>query len=240
MAQITGGAGNDTLRAGSGADTISGGDGDDSLDGGAGNDMLDAGAGDDELNGGTGTDKLIGGTGIDEGFYGAEAATPAPSVTLDGVANDGIPGENDDFGIDIEDVSLLGVGAVVPTASTLVGSAGANVLTTGDGNDAITGGAGNDTIVAAAGDDSIDARDGYADRVDCGPGTDVVSADALDVISASCETVNVLDVGNAADDKPPDGRVGDAEAGRQAGQQDHADGQRVRRSRRRDGAVPRR
>ena len=31
----------------------------------------------------------------------------------------------------------------------------------------------------------------------------MVNADALDVISASCETVNVLDVGNAADDKPP-------------------------------------
>ena len=170
VAQISGGAGNDTLDAGAGADTLTGGDGDDSLDGGAGNDILDAGAGDDDLNGGTGTDKLIGGAGIDKGFYGAEAATPAPSVTLDGVANDGIPGENDDFGADIEDVTLLGVSGVVPTTSTLIGSAGANVLTTGEGNDAITGGAGNDTLVAGAGDDSIDARDGYADRVDCGPG----------------------------------------------------------------------
>jgi hypothetical protein len=200
---VDGGAGADQLRTGSGADTLIGGDGEDFLDAGAGNDTLDGGAGDDQLSGGTGADRLIGGTGIDTGFYVATAAAPAPSVSLDGVANDGVPGEGDDFALDIEDVDLGGLLGVVPSASSLSGSAAANVLTTAGGNDTVSGGLGNDTIDSGAGDDAIDARDGFADRVTCGPGTDVVSADTLDVVSASCEAVNVTDVGNALDDRPP-------------------------------------
>jgi hypothetical protein len=198
VAQLTGGAGNDQLLGGSGADRLLGGDGDDALAGNAGNDVLDGAAGDDELSGDAGTDQLTGGPGIDHGFYGAQAPTPAPAVTLDDVANDGVPGENDNFATDIEDVSVLGA-----VTSTLVGSAGPNVLVTGAGNDTVGGGAGNDSIDAGAGDDAIDARDGFADRVDCGPGADTVTADTLDLASASCETVDVVDVGNANEDRPP-------------------------------------
>jgi hypothetical protein len=196
---VNGGTGADQLRMGSGADVLTGGDGDDVLDAGAGNDTLDAGAGDDLLDGGIGADRLRGGPDIDLALYTATAATPAPSVSLDGVANDGVPGEGDDFGADIEDVDIDGV----PASSTLTGSAAANVLTTSGGNDTISGGLGNDTIDSAAGDDVVDVRDGYADRVACGAGTDVVSADTLDVVSTSCETVNRADVGNALDDRPP-------------------------------------
>lgn len=52
----------------------------------------------------------------------------------------------------------------------------------GDGNDTLTGGPGADTIDGGAGDDTVYARDGVADRVDCGPGTDTAETDATDVV----------------------------------------------------------
>jgi hypothetical protein len=196
---VDGGAGADQLRTGSGADRLTGGADDDVLDAGPGNDTLDAGAGDDLLDGGTGADVLSGGADIDRALYTATAATPAPSVSLDGVTNDGVPGEGDNFAADIEDVDIDGISA----NATLVGSAAANVLTTADGNDTVNGGPGNDTIDSAGGNDVIDVRDAFADRVTCGAGTDVVSADTLDVVSASCETIDRADVGNALEDRPP-------------------------------------
>lgn len=82
-ADITGGAGNDTIIGGSGADVISGGDDSDSVNGGAGQDSLfgdggtdflngdadddyvDGGAGSDALAGSTGNDIVLGGDGLD-------------------------------------------------------------------------------------------------------------------------------------------------------------------------------
>jgi len=72
-ANITGGAGADTLTAGSaastlnggaGADTITGGNGNDSLLGGAGNDTISTGTGSDNVTGGAGTDTITLGTGV--------------------------------------------------------------------------------------------------------------------------------------------------------------------------------
>ena len=107
------------------------------LDGGAGNDTISGSAGDDALNGGTGTDALSGGAGLDAATHVMLAAAPAASVSLDDVANDGLPGEGDNYASDIEDVSILGQGVVVPSGSTLIGSAGPNELVTGPGNDTI-------------------------------------------------------------------------------------------------------
>jgi len=184
--------------------TLDGGPGDDVLDGGAGNDTISGGAGDDALNGGTGADALSGGAGLDAATHVMLAAAPAASVSLDDAANDGLPGEGDNYASDIEDVSILGQGpAVVPIGSTLIGSAGPNELVTGPGNDTINAGTGLDRVTADAGDDTIDVRDGYSDRVRCGAGTDTVVADTLDLIGADCETANVADVGNALDDRPP-------------------------------------
>ena len=131
------------------------------------------------------------------------APAPAASVSLDDAANDGLPGEGDNYASDIEDVSILGQGVVVPSGSTLIGSAGPNELVTGPGNDTINAGAGLDRVTADAGDDTIAVRDGFSDRVRCGAGTDTVVADTLDLIGADCETVNVADAGNALDDRPP-------------------------------------
>jgi RTX calcium-binding nonapeptide repeat (4 copies) len=70
--------------------------------------------------------------------------------------------------------------------STVVGGAYADELATGAGNDSITGGAGSDVIRAGAGDDVVYARDGVADTVDCGEGTDLVQADPVDSV-VNCE-----------------------------------------------------
>jgi Tol biopolymer transport system component len=68
--------------------------------------------------------------------------------------------------------------------------AGSCEITGTPGADAIEGTAGaGDIIVAGAGNDTIHANDGRADRVDCGPGRDVVWADRSDRLTR-CELVH--------------------------------------------------
>src|SRR5213075_615176 len=84
---VIGGSGDDTLIGSADANVLSGGFGDDTLDGGAGADVL---------NGGPGTADLA-------DYSGRAAANPV-TVTLDGVANDGGSGENDNVGTDVENI----------------------------------------------------------------------------------------------------------------------------------------
>lgn len=87
---------------------------------------------------------------------------------------------------------------------TIDGGAGDDRLEGGFGDDALTGGPGRDqiygdrtgeqcglfeTCTVPFGNDVIDARDGEADSVDCGPGNDRATVDALDTVSG-CETVD--------------------------------------------------
>jgi hypothetical protein len=132
----------------------------------------------------------------------------ATSVTLDDAANDGFPGEGDNVASDMEDVTVenycssSGCGSPAaddhPGNATITGSAGLNVLAGDSGNDTITGGAGNDFLFGNGGNDTLNANDGYADRVDCGDGTDVANVDQFDQVSADCETVNVTNHGSLA------------------------------------------
>lgn len=71
---ITGGAGDDQLRADGAGDVLQGLAGNDALFGGAGDDTLNGGLGNDSLNGGPGTDWLTGGGGADTltGGHGAD------------------------------------------------------------------------------------------------------------------------------------------------------------------------
>jgi hypothetical protein len=46
-----------------------------------------------------------------------------------------------------------------------------------------------DTVVGGPGHDRIYVRDGEADNVDCGEGTDFVLADDKDAVAANCEIV---------------------------------------------------
>ena len=187
---IVGSGGNDFLVGNDGNDTIQGGPGDDGLYGGVGNDVLTGETGDDTLVGGNGadiatggdgndsfrsegvfdgTDTFDGGTGTDRFSYGQRAASV--SVSLDGIANDGEPGENDVFGPSIE-IFEGGAGN-----DHITGSTSADTLEGGDGDDKITGGAGNDKEFGGAGDDVFDqgsSPDGNDDLTG-GEGTDLVS-----------------------------------------------------------------
>jgi Ca2+-binding RTX toxin-like protein len=240
-----GGPGNDTFEGGVNADHFFGGDGDDRLEGGkAGADELRGEGGNDTLTGdwpsehGVFADVLDGGAGIDEledyVYSGQASSAPPIAVSLDGVANDGRAGENDNV-VAVERITSSSAGSftgdagdntfIAPetgAAGTLLGLAGNDTLSAGDahgdaldggpGDDTLEGGFGDDRIVggpgrdivsgdrksrcnewhcdlAGFGNDTIDVRDGEADSVTCGPGTDRVIADAADVVNADCETV---------------------------------------------------
>ncbi len=138
----------------------------------AGNDRISRRRdGDDSLNGGPGSDDMA----------GARATTPSPirttrrvTVTIDDLANDGAPGELDNVQTDIEDV----YGS--PGPDRLEGSAGPNTIDAGGGDDVLVGGGGEDSFYGGEGNDRIEARDGIADVIDCGPGTDTAVVDPAD------------------------------------------------------------
>jgi hypothetical protein len=178
-----GGAGNDRTFSDSSRISAFGEAGDDDLMGGPGNDTLDGGEGDDTLTPVGPGDTVIGGPGFDTARMGSGGVT----VTLDDVANDGKPGENQNIRSDVERV----VGG--PDADTLEGNAGPNTLEGGDGADTLNGLGGADTLIGGAGADIIRARDGVADTVSCGPGEDKVFADPADRIAPDCETVEYAD-----------------------------------------------
>ncbi len=183
---MTGGPGNDVIEGHHGNDSIDGGDGNDTVDGGDGDDQVRGGAGDDVMWGdhyyGPGADLLDGGPGTDT----TEEWTipdqldrqPRVDVTLDGLANDGRPGEGDNVvGIERFDMYITGdfTGSEGPDqiklvnpgntgASKLIGRGGDDVLVGydfddqvdgGTGNDTVEGGRGNDTVTGGAGRDTI-------------------------------------------------------------------------------------
>ena len=79
----------------------------------------------------------------------------------------------------------------IPTE--IFGGGGNDTLEAGTGDDLISGDEGSDVLVGSGGNDDIRARDGVADQISCGDGTDAVSADASDVIRADggrCEAVD--------------------------------------------------
>jgi hypothetical protein len=171
-----------SVDGGAGADTLLGGDGEDHLDGGTG---------DDRLRGALGADRLAGGEGHDVLDY--SDATLALSVTPDGVADDGVPGEGDNVSADVESVTG-GSGADALTAGVaggeLDGGAGDDILTGSAGADRLVGGAGTDSFSAGDGDDAVVARDEVAETVACGAGSDSAVGDRADAF-ADCETLDL-------------------------------------------------
>ena len=151
--------------------------------GGPGNDALRA-DGISELDGGEGADLLQG----DRAYASYASRSADVFVTLDGVANDGLPGERDNaatgslIGGDGED-ALTGDG----TANELRGGGGDDFLAGGDGADALQGDEGFDRVEAEAGDDRITAQSG--DLVHCGGGADVALGLSVPGTYGDCETV---------------------------------------------------
>jgi Ca2+-binding RTX toxin-like protein len=159
----------------SGAGWIDGGGGDDAIEagrtsvynevfGGPGRDTLTGGPDVDYLDGGPGADVLAGAGGVDRATY-RDRFAPV-TVTLDGIANDGEAGENDNIRLDVEDV----IGGA--RADTLTGSATANHLYGLEGADVLNGLAGDDTLTGGLGADTANGGDGQDTFDQAGPGGD--------------------------------------------------------------------
>ena len=169
---IDAGPGNDNPIYGAGGDdTIHGGTGNDVLIGGTGNDTINGGPGDDAFEGipgeglfgsnppSQGTDTYVGGGGSDAVLYTGRGENL--SLSLDGVANDGAPGENDN---------------IAPDVTTVLGGTGDDVITGNGYANALTGDSGNDVITGGGGDDRLFGGPG-SDRLDSGPGQDYLEGD---------------------------------------------------------------
>ena len=186
---INAGQGNDSITGGMLADVIKGQGGHDTLrgdgvfGGAASHDEVDGGNGDDSLRGNVGRDDLRGGAGFDEAYYLDRPADQPVAISLDGVANDGAPGESDDVHGDVEQLQG-GAGNDV-----LIGNDQANTLLGEGGDDQLTGAAGIDTFQAGTGADTVSARDGLAETINCGDAGDGATVDLVDVLS-NCEQVD--------------------------------------------------
>jgi Ca2+-binding RTX toxin-like protein len=175
---LTGWQSNDTLRGGAGDDELLGHGGDDVLQGGDGNDKLQPDTYDDP-----GNDVVDGGPGIDTADDWTDPEldyNPPVSITMDGVANDGRPGEADNV-TNVENLKSSVTGTFVggPEAnnfevwnvsqgvSRLVGNGGDDVLTGNNAEETIDGGPGNDRLEGGYNNDTIGG----------GPGRDTIYGD---------------------------------------------------------------
>ena len=187
---LDGGPGADVLRSEGGGDVLRGGAGADELIGGAGGDVLEGGDGDDTLSGDVcgapAPDVLDGGAGFDTltdwGDCGPSSDRRPVRVTVNGIADDGRPGEHDD----VRDLDVLQL--FVP--ATVIGTDGANaveIYAAADrepstiegrgGADDLRAGSGRETIDGGAGDDRIEGGFNH-DVLTGGPGSDVIYGDS--------------------------------------------------------------
>jgi hypothetical protein len=191
---LDGGAGNDQLKGWQTDEVLRGGPGDDEIDGSGGNDRVEGGEGNDTLRPdtyyGPGNDYVDGGPGfdlVDDYTIPSADYHPPVSLTMDGVANDGRPGEADNV-INVEKTESHVSGTLVggdldddfrvfanldEGNSTMVGNGGNDKLIAGDYADTLDGGMGNDILNGGFGNDTITG----------GPGQDTIQGDAT---SATC------------------------------------------------------
>jgi len=185
-----GGAGDDSANpigsVSTGSMTLHGDDGDDTLVGGAGPDLIDGGPGNDGRLAFANGDVVIGGPGSDS-VNSPNIASDRMFVSLDDVANDGIgPTRTGNVHSDVEDVVLD------QHDDVYTGTPGSDTVHGDSGDDTIDAGGGYDFVDGDDGDDTIGSRDGLAERVDCGAGSDTAIVDDVDV-PVECETVHVSD-----------------------------------------------
>jgi hypothetical protein len=218
-AQVRLGGGADLVRAGSpdvkfgGASVVAHGEsGDDTFRamlgsrvfGGAGQDLFFLDADPDATYPGWGRpvepqqgDVIRGGTGRDTVVLDRPGRRKALQISLDDRANDGEPGERDDYGSDVEDVLVRGVPATVVGSAadnhlellaggTARGGAGDDVLV---GGTRLVGGSGFDVLLPGADTAVVRADDGARDVIRCS-GDTVVHADSMDTVIGSCQVVS--------------------------------------------------
>jgi Ca2+-binding RTX toxin-like protein len=181
-----GGPGRDRLEGHDGNQVLHGGPGDDVLDGGAGNDQVFGEDGNDALTGdmykAQGSDLIDGGAGedaIESDWAESQTTATAPiSLTLDGIANDGRPGENDNVvsverfkvyvggtfvGTDTADTFEIEPGQLRTPATVngrggndrLIGDDDVETIDGGPGDDYVEGGFDNDTLIGGPGRDTV-------------------------------------------------------------------------------------
>jgi hypothetical protein len=196
---INAGPGNDNpINGGGGNDHVDGGPGSDNLIGGPGNDSVAGGTGDDYLEGISYTDDSNtlgsdtysgGGGGSDRLTY--DSRSDDLSLSLDGVANDGAPGENDNIGADV--VTVIGGSG----SDRFTGNAYSNGFGGGEGDDTANGGGGDDNLVGGPGNDRLSGGDGQDilggesgnDVLDGGGGVDRFWGDSIGAcIPGYCDT----------------------------------------------------
>lgn len=206
--------GNDTLNAGINGTSMHGGGGDDTLNartfrlggddsGDAGNDTFNGSAqaddyfaaedGADTYNGGEATstdptcqiDPTLCDFDEDQIDYGAAAT--AVNVTVDGAANDGRAGENDNVKNDVDVLELSSHNDVASAVGSgnqhrILGNDGDDTATAGNGHDYVWGGRGTDVLDGGPGNDAVadgdfDRTTGVgSDRLAGGPGDDSLSS----------------------------------------------------------------
>ena len=201
-AQVTGGAGTDTLATiehltGSGfadtlsgdgnANTVLGGAGNDSVSGLAGNDTIEGNDGDDLLIGGAGADIIRGDAGIDTASYASmTTAFASPTVTQDTILINGVL-------IDLK-LATAGSRTAAPAAANLAkqgdaagdwyfgvenltGSQFRDALTGDDNANILDGGAEADSLRGGLGNDTLLGGDGN-DQLTGGTGNDALTGGA--------------------------------------------------------------
>jgi hypothetical protein len=141
--------------------------------GGPGADDLRSDGDDVTLSGGSGPDRIEGLGG--EGVASYAGRVTGVSVSLDGTANDGAPGEGDDVEGTIKVIGGSGPDVLTapqgpdalgmkfasgPGDDVVTGGAGGDHLEGGPGRDQVLGNAGDDVIVGAADPDAVDGGEG--------------------------------------------------------------------------------
>ena len=191
--------------------SVGGGSGNDALFGGPAAATLNGGSDDDVLDGRGGPDSLVGGAGSgDRADYSAR--TSPVTVSIDGVANDGVRLEQDNVSSSVEQL-LGGAGRDHLTGSEdpeqLDGGPGDDTLDGGLGADVLRGGADADTVSYAFRRSELVIRlvdSGSLDFAGAEGENDSIAADIenatggarLDVITGNLGT-NVLDGGAGND-----------------------------------------
>lgn len=189
--RLVGTAGDDIICGFGGDDVLLGREGDDVLNGFGGRDVIRGGPGDDFDRETPGADVFDGGDGVDLVWY---VDRNGVSVSLDDVANDGEPGEQDNIHSDVEQVRGT------DRRDVIIGNGGDNLLDGGGLDDVIHGGGGNDRILGGSGYDELFGEAG-ADVVKGGS-----SSDAL-VGGAGADSLDGQGTEDVCDDDPADESV---------------------------------
>jgi Ca2+-binding RTX toxin-like protein len=184
-----------TLNGNAGLDTISGGDGADRVSGGEAADVLDGGAGDDRVTGDRGGDQMRGGAGDDVLEWndgdGSDVATGGDGADLTRVNGSVVQGDAFEVAPNGQGIRFQRTNLVPFTIDLDTERIEMNGLAGDDTIAAKPGLAGRLGVLAdgGSGNDRVEARNGAADSVQGGSGSDSARVDLADT-TVDVETVD--------------------------------------------------